>query len=352
MLIGIARTMPFDPGVLLMLGVTAALAGVAVLAAIPVLMPLFRRYAMARPSARGSHKVPTPQGGGAPIIAAVVLLAGAAGLAGVFSGIQIEIRRYYTLVLFGSVALALLGAADDIRPMTALKRFIIQIIVASVAVFAAPAEWQIVGALPQAIERMVLVVGFVWMINLTNFMDGIDGIVAMEVIPLGIVLALIAAAGLVSVEAGFVAAALAGAAGGFYRFNRHPAQLFMGDVGSLSIGFIVAALLFELAATRSLAAALILPLYFLIDATSTLLAGIWQRIDVTKPHRRHAYQRAVDTGWSAPQVTRAVLVLNLSLGVLAVAAVSIDASIADWLAFFVAAGGALYLTRRFRAGGA
>lgn len=305
---------------LLNLMLALALAAGLVWRAIPALMPLFRKYALARPNARSSHREPTPQGGGAPVVLAVLIVAGLAAVSGLF-GAREASAGYYLLVLAAAFALALLGGLDDIQPLPALFRLVIQLGLVGVVMFGLPEHWRLLSAVPAFAERAVLALAAVWFVNLTNFMDGIDWMVVVEAVPMLVVLALLAALGITSAGGGVIAAALAGALIGFAPFNRHPARLFLGDVGSLPIGLMIAALLTELATTASLAAALLLPLYFLFDATETLVRGVLAGHDVTKAHRRHAYQNAVDGGWTAPQVTATVVLLNLGLAVLALAAV-------------------------------
>lgn len=341
--------MAFDPASLILFGAGVILAALVVRGMIPALMPLFRRYAMARPSARGSHSEPTPQGGGLPVVLAVVMLFLLAGLLGGLKYSPGEVTRYYILAVFASVAMAMLGAADDIRPMPARTRLVAQLVLSAVVVFAAPSDWRIAGWMPYWIERAGIVIAFVWMVNLTNFMDGIDAMVTVEAMPMMLAIGFIMAADVVSSEAGVIAAALAGGLLGFHRFNRHPAKVFLGDVGSLSIGFLLAAILFELA-SRNLAAALLLPLYFLADATTTLLLGLAAGHDVTLPHRRHAYQRALDLGMRVTAITARVLVLNVGLVALALAALAAGRPTADALTLAVGFVAVILVIRAFRKG--
>lgn len=332
---------------LLLLIAALAFAGVAL--AIPKLMPLFARYAMARPNARSSHKQPIPQGGGAPIVLAVVLLALAAFWSGLVPPSSLEVRRYYLLALGAAFTMALLGAADDIRPLPAWSRFVIQTVLAALIVFAAPAAWRLFpDFLPATVERALATLTLIWFVNLTNFMDGIDGITVAEGAPAGGALALLAALGLVSAEGGIIAAALAGGLIGFFLYNRHPAKLFLGDVGSLPIGLLIGAALFELAATRSVAAALLIPLYFVADATGTLIKGVAAGKDVLSAHRRHAYQNAVDGGVAVPQVVTRVLHLNLLLVVLALAALLAESALAETAILLAGTAATLVVLRRFR----
>jgi UDP-N-acetylmuramyl pentapeptide phosphotransferase/UDP-N-acetylglucosamine-1-phosphate transferase len=156
-------------------------------------------------------------------------------------------------------------------------------------------------------------------VNLVNFMDGLDWMTVAEMVPITAVL------GFLLWEAGgaapIVALALFGALLGFAPFNKPVAALFLGDVGSLPIGLLVAWLLYKLALAGGLAAAILLPLYYLADATITLLRRLARREKVWEAHRSHFYQRATDHGFSVPAVTGQVFALNLALGALAVVTV-------------------------------
>jgi UDP-N-acetylmuramyl pentapeptide phosphotransferase/UDP-N-acetylglucosamine-1-phosphate transferase len=135
---------------------------------------------------------------------------------------------------------------------------------------ALPAELQIVPQVPWWIERAGFLLAGVWLVNLVNFMDSLDWMTVAEVVPVTGAILLLGVAGTVASLPALVAAALLGAIVGFAPFNRPVAQVFLGDVGSLPIGLLLGWLLLQLAATGHLAEALILPLYYLADATITL----------------------------------------------------------------------------------
>ena len=296
---------------LVLLSVIAAIIAAALIFA---LRPLLIRHALARPNARSSHSKPTPQGGGiAVIVAVIVAIAGAAALA---PGLVND--PTYLFILLGSTAvLAIVGGADDVRPLGATSRIIFQAAAAAVVVAALPQQIQIVPALPLWFERICLVVGCVWFLNLVNFMDGIDWMTVAEVVPLTVALTGFGLAGLLPHDATVVAAALTGAIIGFAPFNRPVAKLFLGDVGSLPIGLMLSWMLCLLASKGHIAAALLLPLYYLADATVTLLRRAVQGKPVTQAHRDHFYQRAIDGGYSVYQVIGTVFALNVVLVMLA-----------------------------------
>jgi UDP-N-acetylmuramyl pentapeptide phosphotransferase/UDP-N-acetylglucosamine-1-phosphate transferase len=173
------------------------------------------------------------------------------------------------------------------------------------------------------LERAMLVLAGVWAVNLTNFMDGIDWMTVAEVVPLTggvVILALIGAAS----PSGFILAlALLGAIIGFAPFNRPVAKLFLGDVGSLPIGLCLFWLMLDLAARGGVAAALLLPLYYLGDATITLLERAARGENVIEAHRTHFYQRATAHGWSVHDVVARVFAVNLLLVALALVTAAI-----------------------------
>jgi UDP-N-acetylmuramyl pentapeptide phosphotransferase/UDP-N-acetylglucosamine-1-phosphate transferase len=155
-----------------------------------------------------------------------------------------------------------------------------------------------------------------------------------EVVPVSAALALFGALGQLPPEAAATAFALCGAVIGFAPFNRPVARLFLGDVGSLPIGLLLVWLLIRLAENH-LAAALLLPLYYLADATITLLRRFARGEPVTQAHRSHFYQHALDNGFTVYQIVSRVFVLNLILASLA-AATFADASIGVHLAALLA----------------
>jgi UDP-N-acetylmuramyl pentapeptide phosphotransferase/UDP-N-acetylglucosamine-1-phosphate transferase len=118
-------------------------------------------------------------------------------------------------------------------------------------------------------------------------------------------------------DATVVALALGGAMVGFAPFNKPVARLFLGDVGSLPIGLLLGWLLVVLASQGHLAAALLLPLYYLADATLTLLRRLAKGEPFWQAHRTHFYQRATDNGFSVSQIVGRVFLLNVVLIALA-----------------------------------
>lgn len=317
---------------LALVGVLATAALTAVL--IVVLFPLLRRYALARPNARSSHTVPTPQGGGiAVVIVALATWLGGVGWTAVASWQDPQIVAVATAAL----ALAVVGMIDDIRPIPAAPRLLLQAGAVALVMVVLPDDIRVVPAAPAWIERAAVGLGLVWFVNLVNFMDGIDWMSVAEVVPITACLAVLAALGALPAAGGLLAIALLGAMLGFAPFNRPVARLFLGDVGSLPIGLMTGWLLIVLAGRGHLAAALLLPLYYVADATLTLARRLVRRERVWEAHRTHFYQRAVSGGMSVRRVIGRVLAANLVLAGLAVVTVIADSTMASATALLVGA---------------
>jgi UDP-N-acetylmuramyl pentapeptide phosphotransferase/UDP-N-acetylglucosamine-1-phosphate transferase len=315
----------------LSLSVVSFLAAAAICAGLLLwLRPWLARYALARPNARSSHKVPTPQGGGIAVVAATTIVVVAAEI---FFANQLGDQWRLSIVFASTIGLALVGVTDDLRPLDAIPRLALQIAAVAAIIATFPADMRIVPSIPWWLDRAVMLVGGIWLVNLVNFMDGIDWMTVAEIVPTTAALGLFGLMGLLPPEATLVALALCGAMVGFAPFNRPVAQLFLGDVGSLPIGLLLGWLLAVLAGGGHLAAAVLLPLYYLADATITLMRRLVNGEQIMQAHRSHFYQRALDVGLAVNQVVARVFALNLALGLLALLTVLRESAILNAAAF-------------------
>ncbi|MGJ4972126.1 MULTISPECIES: glycosyl transferase [unclassified Bradyrhizobium] len=323
---------------------TAVLAAIAVLAAamcailIVLLRPVLQRYALARPNARSSHKIPTPQGAGIAVIGATIVVGGAFASVAGFAPL---------LMLFIAVPmLALVGLIDDIRPIPVLPRLVLQGLAVGLVVFTAPDDLRLFP-IPLAVERTLLLIAGLWFVNLVNFMDGLDLMTVAEAVPITATLVLFGLSGELPWPATAIAAALGGAMLGFAPFNRPVAKVFLGDVGSLPIGLLLGWGLLHLAWQGDVAAALLLPLYYLIDATFTLLRRMAQREPFWAAHRTHFYQQATDNGFTVWRVVSEVFILNVVLATLAAISVAQRSMTADAILLVFGLGAVTWVLSRF-----
>ena len=330
------------------LGLIVAIAAVISASLVLMLLPLLRRHAMAYPTARSSHFQPTPQGGGIAVVAATVLVAACA----VFLGLRDSAvdQPSLGLLLFATLCIALVGAIDDLRTIEIAPRLLLQALAVAIAIASLPVDLRIAASLPWWIERGLLLIACLWFVNLTNFMDGIDWMTVAEFLPITLGLTLIGWLGGLPVAGVVLALALGGGLLGFAPFNRPVARVFLGDVGSLPIGLLCAWLLVLVAANGHPAAAIILPLYYLADATLTLLRRVINREPFWLAHRSHFYQRATDRGWSVPQIVARVFAVNLALVALAVTSVLWPAPEVAAIALAASAALVAWLLRTFSRG--
>ena len=260
------------------------------------------------PTARSSHDRAKPRGGGLALIPliAVVWIATAAWLGTAPEG--------FWLVLAGAGLLAAVSWLDDLRGLPVALRLAVQaaaVVLGLAGMDGAGLVFQ--GVLPPLLDRALTALAWLWFVNLFNFMDGIDGISGVEALCVGAGLALVGM--LVAAPAAMIAlpALLAAAALGFLTWNWAPSKLFLGDVGSIPLGYLLGWLLLLAATEGQWAAALILPLYYLADATITLAKRTLHGVPIWLAHREHYYQRAVVGGWTHADVSARVLVCNMVL---------------------------------------
>jgi len=239
---------------------------------------------MATPNARSSHKTPTPHGGGAPMLLAFAL------------GMLVAAMAYapweapYIVLAAVAMLLALLGIVDDLRALSVQLRFGVYGLACLVtAGYLLPAGG---SAFASGLLVLAVALAMLWVVNLYNFMDGIDGIAAIQCL-----LACGAAAFFAwqkgSQDYALFCLLLGASQLGFLVWNWPPARLFMGDAGSIPTGFLLSGLALVGAVNDHLGLPgwLVLLAVFITDASWTLMWRISSGQAYTQPHRLHAYQR-------------------------------------------------------------
>ena len=269
------------------------------------------------PNARSGHAVAVPRGGGIGVVSVLVL-----GLYAV--NYRYEIAGEMWLVLITALVLALLSWLDDISKygLDIRWRLLSHFVAATTAVMLLPKQELVFqGVLPYAADRGIAILALVWFINLFNFMDGVDGITGVELGSVGAGFLLLSLIGNIPEGYGLAGLVMLGASLGFLYWNWEPAKIFLGDVGSIPLGFLIGFMLIKLAAIGFIAPALLLVLYYAVDATWTLLARISARKNFWEAHRDHGYQNAVDAGSSDAAVVRKIIIVKLALIGLAAGAI-------------------------------
>jgi UDP-N-acetylmuramyl pentapeptide phosphotransferase/UDP-N-acetylglucosamine-1-phosphate transferase len=302
---------------------------------------LERRTILDRPVERSSHRVPVPRGGGLALIPIVLTAWIVLALAGQSSAAGAGIAAC-------AAALALVSWLDDRRGLPIGVRLSCHLLAVAAGLVLLPPGAVFQGMLPPLLDRLGAGLLWVWFINLFNFMDGIDGISGVETASLGFGIAAVTAmTGLSADGSEVLALSLAAAAIAFLRWNWHPAQLFLGDVGSVPLGFLLGWLLLGLAARGLWAPALILPLYYLADASLTMARRILRGERFWQPHRQHFYQRALAPDGDHAAVAKQVLLADVLLVAVALLAL-VRPALALGLAVAVVAGLLGLMERRAR----
>lgn len=261
------------------------------------------------PNARSSHSVPTPRGGGIGIVAAVLLV-----LPYAFASFANSRTLYWILLLF--VALAVAGWLDDRKSLSVGLRLPVHL-GCGLAVAALVDE---IAPLPGLLNVPWLLWWIFWTvgsINVVNFMDGIDGLVASTGVIYGLYLYAILPSTLPGAQFGLI---LAAACSGFLIWNWSPARIFLGDVGSVTLGFLF--VIGGVLALGSVNPALVfLPLFpMFFDALVTLIRRFRRGEKLAAAHRSHLYQRLANDGHGHARVTL-MYSLAAALGAFVAAAV-------------------------------
>jgi UDP-N-acetylmuramyl pentapeptide phosphotransferase/UDP-N-acetylglucosamine-1-phosphate transferase len=283
------------------------------------------------PNSRSSHSTPTPIGGGI-----AVLLAFTVGSIPIMMRTAIPLNIFF---LCSAITLvALVSLRDDIKHVPAGIRLAIHFAAAIIAAYAIGIHGKIFkGFIPKEIEFILIVLAIVGFMNIFNFMDGIDGMSGAQTLYLGLSLALIFYMAEVRTNYIYISVLLSCSILGFLFYNWHPARIFLGDVGSITIGYILAILLLILAAKGYLVQALILPMYYLADAGFILIKRCFKLEKIWQAHNQHFFQKAVRAGVSHSEVIVKIQIANLLLLLTAILSLNFHKEIAVSLAFLLLA---------------
>ncbi len=256
-----------------------------------------------KPNYRSSHKKPIALGAGIIIIPFIVL----------YSALNSYV--WDINILFCLSILFFISVLDDIKNIKPLPRLFFHFIAMTIYVFLYlfPQILQIYGYDKTLISilSIALIFCMAWFINAFNFMDGINGITSIEII--SICLSLIAINFFLNKEINVLVFSTLIIVSVFCYFNWTPASIFLGDSGSIPLGFITIFLLMELALIGMWVSAIILPLYYIMDTGITLIKRIYQKKKFWKPHKEHYYQQAIQNGLSHSSVCQRLIIINLGL---------------------------------------
>ncbi len=276
-----------------------------------------------KPSSRRAHKVPTPRGGGLAIVIVFVI-----------SFIAAEYWLHENLV--NSIRLipiflliSIISFLDDVKTIPVVIRLFVHLVCAGLAIYLFLYPTSLFrgilfhAELPIYLDFALTMLGLAAFLNIYNFLDGIDGITTAESIHLAITMLILCYLKydiILNVDLVIIIASIMLACGSaFIIFNWHPAKIFLGDSGSISMGFLMGLCLLFLSASslRLFAASVIASLYYLADGGLTILIRLMNKEKIWQPHLKHFFQKAVKNGKTHKQVVARISFCNLLLMVLA-----------------------------------
>lgn len=310
----------------------------------PTVIMLARRTgAMDAPNARKVHKKPIPRIGGlgiyAGFMAAIIFIALKFGLDGE------QFKETVGLLTSGSLIVAL-GLVDDYKNLPAKLKLLGQICAAAVLVFVFGVRIDFVTD-PFGdyiyLEHLAIPATMFWLVGLTNtvnLIDGLDGLAAGVAAIASVTIMLIA------LEQNFIlvavlTAALAGAAVGFLKYNFHPAEIFMGDTGSMFLGFMLAGISVTGAVKSVATIALVVPVFALglpiLDTTFAIIRRLRGGVPIFKPDKGHLHHRLLNVGFTQRQAVLLMYVISAMFGLSAIALTAVSSQIAVLILLIVIA---------------
>ncbi len=277
------------------------------------------------PTDRSNHNTPKPKGAGLILIPLLL-----------FSTLIVffleGIFEYHWLIIFGfCTILTILSFIDDIKNINAGVRLTFQVfcVLSSIFLFKDQLYLFIESLefkffkdflyLQSCLLIFLLTIIWVWIINMFNFMDGMDGLTVVQVSSLAILTNFLALMGLIEVNFIFFSLALLTVSFAFYSVNKPPAQIFLGDVGSIPLGFLMGFIIFyNMIKSDLLIPFFIIIMYYLLDSITTLAIRFMKGENIFRAHSSHYYQKAIRNGNSHAYVLTKIIYLNSILLFLAI----------------------------------
>ncbi|MFK5975007.1 MAG: glycosyltransferase family 4 protein [Sulfurovum sp.] len=266
-----------------------------------ILTYLIRQYAEKKaildiPNDRSSHITPIPRGGGLGIVVLFFTTL-------IYFKSSIDTPLFYALL--STIPIAIISLIDDIITISSRLRILVQSLSAILALYALGGVNNIdfiYFELHGIWLNIIAFIAIIWLTNLYNFLDGIDGYAGSQAITVGL--------GIFLFFNSFLGLVIVAISLGFLVFNWHKASIFMGDVGSTTLGFIFAIFILYYREGGDIFLSMVLLSLFWFDATITLIRKFRNREKLTQAHKKHAYQRLVQSGWSHSKVTLFALAFN------------------------------------------
>ncbi|MBI1275651.1 hypothetical protein GC177_06740 [bacterium] len=262
---------------------------------------LHHKQIMDTPNARSNHTLPTPRGGGLAVMGVTFLMWA------LVPWMQSSLQKHTVPeglwpILLAATGLAWLSWQDDRHGLSARIRLAMQALAVLAGLFTFHTPILGFSFLPLWLDHAIAALIWLWFINLTNFMDGIDGITGSQALCMaGTIWMAVMFTDMDRAHLAYISI-LGASVAGFLVWNWQPAKIFLGDVGSIPLGFILGWFLLKLGEGGHWLAAAIIPSYYLIDSSITLIRRLLKQERIFEAHSQHAYQKAKRGGLSPRRI--------------------------------------------------
>ena len=280
------------------------------------------------PTERSNHQTPKPRGAGIILIPLILFSTSVIFL------LEDTLNNNWKIIFGFCLLLSIVSLLDDVKNISAKIRLTFQIFCVfsslylfkdQLNIFIRSSEFLIIfngiESLGLSFVFCFLVMLWVWIINMFNFMDGMDGITSVQISSLSILTNFLAILGLIEETFIYFSLILLTISFAFYSVNRPPSKIFLGDVGSIPIGFIAGfILIYNMIMYNLVFPFLIIMLYYLQDSIATIILRFFKKENVFQAHSSHFYQKILRKGYSHDYVLKKIIYLNAILLLLAILA--------------------------------
>ncbi|MFL2662625.1 MAG: hypothetical protein ACJ0G0_03920 [Alphaproteobacteria bacterium] len=283
----------------------------------------FNKYSIIDyPTDRSNHKIPTPRGAGLIIIPVVAISTL------IFFYLIEQIFFEWIIIFLLCFLLGMISFIDDIKNLGTKVRLFLHFFIVSLSliIYIEPITMNLFSA-PLLYEKYIpliicflfvfILISWMWIINLYNFMDGIDGLTALQVCTVAVCTNFLSILGYINEEYQYFSLILFSVYLAFYQFNQSPAKIFLGDVGSIPSGYLVGFIMISCLLTNGiLLPIVIVNMYYILDSSITLLIRFYKRDNVLEAHSDHFYQKMIRKGYQHSYVIKWIFALNSILLIL------------------------------------
>ena len=281
------------------------------------------------PAERSNHKTPTPKGAGLiiiPIVAISTLI---------FFYFFLQPLNEWAIIFFLCFFLGMISFIDDIKNLSIKSRLLLQTLIVGLSLLiyyesvttnllSLPVSYEKYFPLINCLLFLFFLLSWMWIINLYNFMDGIDGLTALQVCTVAICVNFLSIFGYLNDEYQIFSLILFSVYLAFYKFNKSPAKIFLGDVGSIPSGYLIGFIMISCLLTNGvLLPIIIVNMYYILDSTSTLLIRIVKKENILKAHSDHFYQKMLRKGYQHSFVIKWIFGLNSILLILSLLSIKL-----------------------------